>query len=191
MVASQNDHQATVSWLLKHTGLPSDHDWSNLSKLNLPNCGLSSLPHNLPEVLPNLSILFCPNNNFQELPPVVGRCKKLQMISFKSNRMTSIHPEALQPQLRWLILTGNQIQSLPDTIGRCHKLQKLMLSGNALTRLPSSIDQLHNLELVRLACNRLTEVCMNMFIIVFMSLFLFLNFFLPTSHPPNFCNSHT
>jgi Leucine-rich repeat (LRR) protein len=73
--------------------------------------------------------------------------------------MKRIHPDALQPQLRWLILTGNSITELPATIGRCKKLQKLMLSGNAIESLPESIDQLSNLELVRLACNQLHEVC--------------------------------
>ena len=80
------------------------------------------------------------------------------MVSFKENGMTSIHPDALQPQLRWLILTGNSIAEIPETIGRCGKLQKLMLSGNSLNSLPKSMDQLGNLELVRLACNNLQEV---------------------------------
>lgn len=80
------------------------------------------------------------------------------MVSFKDNGMTSIAPDALQPQMRWLILTGNQLTALPDTIGRCHKLQKLMLSGNRLSTLPSTISGCTSLELVRLACNQLTEV---------------------------------
>ena len=78
------------------------------------------------------------------------------MVSFKLNSITSIDPEALQPQLQWLILTGNKLMSIPDTIGRCSKLQKLMLSGNKLTELPPSISKCTNLELVRLACNELT-----------------------------------
>jgi Leucine-rich repeat (LRR) protein len=72
--------------------------------------------------------------------------------------MKRIHPDALQPQLRWLILTGNHITDLPETLGRCEKLQKLMLSGNELTFLPESINKLRRLELVRLACNQLEEV---------------------------------
>lgn len=72
--------------------------------------------------------------------------------------MKRIHPDALQPQLRWLILTGNNITELPETLGRCENLQKLMLSGNELTSLPESINKLRSLELVRLACNQLEEV---------------------------------
>ena len=79
------------------------------------------------------------------------------MISFKENGMKSIHPQALQPQLRWLILTGNRLTSLPEEIGKCHKLQKLMLSGNCIERLPNSIGACERLELIRLgtSCGRL------------------------------------
>lgn len=140
-------------------------EWSpttfiTITKLNLPGCGLSSLPSSLATHLPNLSILFCPKNNFQELPEVIGSCPKLQMVSFKSNGMKRIHPNALQPQLRWLILTDNALQAIPETIGRCHILQKLMLSGNSLRLLPEEIGNCKQLELVRLASNQLSEAPM-------------------------------
>ena len=133
---------------------------SNVTKLNLPNCGLSELPSQLPTALPNLSILFVPQNNFCEVPSVIGQCLKLQMISFKDqqhNQLTTVHPEALQRQLRWLILTNNAIKKLPDTIGRCINLQKCMLSGNQLQELPHTIVQCRKLELIRLASNQLTH----------------------------------
>jgi tRNA A-37 threonylcarbamoyl transferase component Bud32 len=142
-------------------------DWNpttftTITTLNLPVCGLSSLPSSMATYLPNLSILFCPNNNFQELPEVIGSCPKLQMVSFKSNGMKRIHPNALQPQLRWLILTDNALQAIPRTIGRCHILQKLMLSGNALRMLPEEIGNCKRLELVRLASNQLLEAPMTL-----------------------------
>jgi len=80
------------------------------------------------------------------------------MVAFKANHLTSIHPDALQPQLRWLILTDNNLTKLPDTIGRCTRLQKFMLSGNQLTELPDSIANCTNLELIRLSCNQLEKV---------------------------------
>lgn len=132
-------------------------DLGSLTKLDLPGCHLSKLPDALPTVLPNLSILFLSNNDFEQVPPVIGACKKLQMVAFKANKLTSIHPEALQSQLRWLILTDNKISVLPDTIGRCKKLQKFMLSGNLLSELPHSISLCHNLELIRLSSNRLEK----------------------------------
>lgn len=79
------------------------------------------------------------------------------MVSFKSNGMKRIHPDALQPQLRWLILTDNQIDEMPKEIGRCVILQKCMLSGNSLRSLPDEISNCTNLELIRLASNQLQE----------------------------------
>lgn len=137
--------------------LLGEADASSITKLDLSNRNLSTLPNNLPEILPNLSILFLSNNAFAELPAVIGRCKNLQMVAFKNNEMTTIHPDALQAQLRWLILTNNRITEIPIEIGRCQRLQKLMLSGNQIERLPTTMSQCKNLELVRLASNRLVE----------------------------------
>ena len=129
----------------------------HLTQLNLPNCGLSSLPSNLGTYLPNLSILFCPKNQFDELPAVIGSCPSLQMVSFKTNQMIRIHPDALQPQLRWLILTDNELTTIPREIGRCTILQKLMLAGNQIQHIPDEISNCIKLELVRLASNQLQE----------------------------------
>lgn len=130
---------------------------SAITKLDLSGCGLSTLPEGFAEALPNLSILFLSKNRFREMPAEIGVCKKLQMVAFKDNCMESIHPDALQPQLRWLILTDNKITELPNEIGRCTLLQKFMLSGNLLQELPESITNCQNLELVRLASNQLKE----------------------------------
>lgn len=130
---------------------------TNISKLDLSNCNLSTLPTRLPEAVPNLSILFLSKNRFREMPAVIGQCSKLQMIAFKDNGMKSIHPDALQSQLRWVILTDNMLTTLPEEIGRCCLLQKLMLSGNRLEQLPESIAKCTKLELIRLASNKLRK----------------------------------
>ena len=150
-----------VHQLLKLLKTPpsTDFDLTCMTKLDLFNCGLSTLPSCLPDALPNLSIAFLSNNQFTEIPAVIGACQNLQMVAFKSNGLTSIHPDALQSQLRWLILTDNKLTKLPDTLGRCKILQKFMLSGNLLTQLPDSISDCHNLELIRLSSNQLEEVC--------------------------------
>lgn len=131
--------------------------WDDITILNLTGCSLTSLPQGFEKAFPNLSILFLSNNSFREMPAVIGACPKLQMVAFKSNQMASIHPDALQPQLRWLILTDNNISTIPDTIGRCSRLQKFMLSGNQIQELPESIQNCTSLELIRLASNRLAE----------------------------------
>jgi len=134
-------------------------DLSSLVKLDLPNCKLTSLPTYLPQICPQLSILFVPKNKFTEVPGIIGQCLQLQMVSFKEcYTIESISPNALQKQLRWLILTGNKISKIPNEISRCMKLQKLMLSGNLLRTLPElELSKLTKLELIRVACNQLQQ----------------------------------
>lgn len=134
-------------------------DLSSLVKLDLPNCGLTSLPTCLPVLCPQLSILFVPKNKFTEVPGMIGLCLQLQMVSFKEcYTIESISPNALQKQLRWLIVTGNKITKIPTEISRCTELQKLMLSGNLLRTLPElELSTLTKLELIRVACNQLQQ----------------------------------
>jgi hypothetical protein len=123
----------------------------SLEVLNLTGNRLSDLPDTLPS-LTKLRILFCSENEFRHLPPVLGQCAGLSMIGFKSNRIEEV--PALPPSLRWLILTDNRIARLPASVGHCGPLQKLMLAGNRLDSLPDTMAACVNLELVRLAANR-------------------------------------
>jgi hypothetical protein len=123
----------------------------SLEILNLTGNDLSDLPGDLPR-LKKLRILFCSENDFRHVPPVLAECAGLSMIGFKSNRIDRV--EALPPSLRWLILTDNRIDRLPASLGDCLPLQKLMLSGNQLESLPGEMAACTNLELVRLAANR-------------------------------------
>lgn len=126
----------------------------SLEILNLTGNQLTSLPDHLPS-LRKLRILFCSENQFETLPPVLGRCEQLCIVGFKSNGITQVPPESLPKQLRWLILTNNQIAHIPETISECKRLQKLMLSGNSLTALPEGIARCNNLELLRIAANQI------------------------------------
>lgn len=129
----------------------------SLEILDLSGNRLSSLPADLPR-LGKLRILFCSDNEFTELPEVLGQCPGLTMVGFKANRIGRVGPEALSPGLRWLILTDNRIEALPDRIGHCGQLQKLMLAGNRLRTLPPTLAACTNLELLRLAANELHEL---------------------------------
>jgi Leucine-rich repeat (LRR) protein len=129
----------------------------SLEILDLSGNALSSLPDDLPR-LHKLRIIFCSDNLFTELPPVLGACTTLSMVGFKANRIRSVPAAALPPQLRWLVLTDNEIEELPDELGRRPLMRKLMLAGNRLRALPASMGNLHQLELLRIAANRLTEL---------------------------------
>lgn len=160
--ASEDDLELNDLLVLANISATTPFPLDYVTKLDLPNCGISSLPIGLPEALPNLSILFLSKNEFSEVPALLGRCKNLQMMAFRDNQLESIHPDALQPHTRWLILTNNKLQGLPDEIGNCRDLQKLMLSGNQITCLPNSISQCQKLELVRLASNKLSAPPMDL-----------------------------
>jgi hypothetical protein len=128
-----------------------------LEILDLSGNALSTLPDDLPR-LGKLRILFCSDNQFTELPEVLGRCPQLTMIGFKANRIGTVAGQALPRALRWLILTDNRIESLPAAIGDCKQLQKLMLAGNLLRTLPPEMAGCTGLELLRISANLLTEL---------------------------------
>jgi predicted Ser/Thr protein kinase len=128
-----------------------------LEILDLSGNALSTLPDDLPR-LGKLRILFCSDNQFTELPGVLGSCPQLTMIGFKANRIDTVAAGALPSALRWLILTDNRIETLPAAIGNCRQLQKLMLAGNLLRALPQEMANCTQLELLRIAANRLTEL---------------------------------
>ncbi len=125
----------------------------SLEVLNLSGNALTSLPDDLPR-LHRLRVVFCSDNPFTTLPPVLGQCTQLEMVGFKANQIQHVPAEALPPRLRWLTLTDNHIEALPAAIGNCHRLQKLMLAGNRLTQLPAELAQCSRLELLRIAANR-------------------------------------
>ncbi|MYM82360.1 protein kinase [Duganella sp. FT50W] len=129
----------------------------SLEILDLSGNALSSLPDDLHR-LHQLRIIFCSDNQFTELPAVLGACPALTMIGFKANQIRHVPAAALPAQLRWLVLTDNGIEDLPPALGERPQLQKLMLAGNRLRALPASMAGLHKLELLRIASNQLTAL---------------------------------
>jgi hypothetical protein len=128
-----------------------------LEILDLWGNALSALPDDLAR-LQRLRILFCSDNQFTELPAVIGQCVELEMVGFKANRIRQVPAAALPARLRWLILTDNQLSELPPEIGRCSRLQKLMLAGNQLQSLPAEMANCSGLELLRIAANQLSAL---------------------------------
>ncbi|KQV85122.1 protein kinase [Massilia sp. Root351] len=127
-----------------------------LEILDLSGNALSSLPADLPR-LARLQIIFCSNNQFAELPEILGACPELRMVGFKANRINSISCHALPAKLRWLILTDNRIADLPSELGN-RPLQKLMLAGNQLRTLPATMAACTTLELLRISANNFSAL---------------------------------
>ena len=129
----------------------------SLEILDLSGNALAELPDDVWR-LRRLRVIFCSENQFTELPDVLGACPELTMVGFKANRIRTVSAAALPAQLRWLILTDNALEALPAAIGDCSQLQKLMLAGNRLQTLPASLASCQQLELLRIAANRLVEL---------------------------------
>ncbi|MEO6117945.1 MAG: leucine-rich repeat-containing protein kinase family protein [Methylotenera sp.] len=129
----------------------------SLEILNLSGNALSSLPSDLSR-LHKLRVIFCSDNQFTELPEMLGQCLHLEMIGFKANKINKVSAASLPKKLRWLILTDNQIPELPSELGSCEHLQKLMLSGNQLQSLPIQMAACSRLELLRISANCFTKL---------------------------------
>ncbi|MEI7456365.1 MAG: leucine-rich repeat-containing protein kinase family protein [Nitrosomonadales bacterium] len=128
-----------------------------LEILNLSGNALSSLPDDLPR-LKKLRVIFCSDNQFTQVPEVLGCCTNLEMVGFKANQISRLPAASLPSALRWLILTDNQLSELPVGLGQCTRLQKLMLAGNRLQQLPEEMAACRQLELLRISANRFASL---------------------------------
>jgi Leucine-rich repeat (LRR) protein len=134
-----------------------------LTRVDLSDCGLTSIPDavfqlgeclellnlggNMISTLPDsmvafkkLRILFFAQNKFTHIPKVLGKLSSLYMLSFKSNQLCMIDDASLSPSICWLILTDNDISELPSSIGKLTGLRKLMLAGNRITHLNEELQ---------------------------------------------------
>ena len=125
-----------------------------LEVLNLSGNRLTDLPPDMGR-FKKLRIVFGSNNLFEQLPESLGECASLEVVGFKATRIRHVPAEALPPRLRWLILTDNAVDQLPDVLGERPALQKLMLAGNRLKALPEGLADAQNLELLRLSANHI------------------------------------
>jgi hypothetical protein len=115
---------------------------------------LTDLPGELTRFT-KLKVGFFSNNDFERIPEVIASLPQLEMIGFKSCKISSIQDNDFPKDIKAIILTGNQITQLPSSIGNYRVLKKLMLAGNKLQTLPQELLNCQNLELLRLPMNEL------------------------------------
>jgi len=124
-----------------------------LEILDLSNNLLDHVPETIAR-FKKLRILFLSNNRFTAFPLILGQCRSLSMIGFKSNAISYIPEHAFPETLRWLILTDNAVERLPASIGNCRPLEKVALAGNKLSHLPEELSACKNLALLRISANQ-------------------------------------
>ncbi|XP_066527344.1 leucine-rich repeat-containing G-protein coupled receptor 6 [Hoplias malabaricus] len=110
---------------------------TSLQVLTLTRAGLSTLPPNLCQQLPNLRVLELSHNAIEELPSF-NHCTSLQEIGLQHNLIKHIDLKTFQIHtLRSLDLSCNRIQTIhPDAFRPLQSLSKLDLSDNQLSVLP-------------------------------------------------------
>lgn len=129
----------------------------SLEILDLSDNPLTDLPPDIGR-LKRLRVLFCSQSRITRLPPALGDCPCLGQIGIRGGVLESIPGESLPPALRWLTVTDNRLTSLPVELGRRPALEKLLLSGNRLAAVPESLGEAPRLELLRLSANRLERL---------------------------------
>jgi hypothetical protein len=120
--------------------------------LDVAKGSLLELPANF-HLLKQLKIAFFSQNKFTSIPEVLGECKNLDILGFKSCQIEHIGESTLPSTLRWLILTDNRIKALPPSIESLQKIKKLALAGNRLESLPETMKNCRSLELLRIGAN--------------------------------------
>lgn len=123
-----------------------------LEILDLSNNALDHVPDEIVR-FKKLKILFLSNNRFTTFPLILGQCRSLSMIGFKSNAISYIPEHAFPETLQWLILTNNEVERIPASIGHCKPLEKVALAGNKLKELPEELSACKNLALLRISAN--------------------------------------
>jgi hypothetical protein len=95
-----------------------------LRQLDLANNRISSLPVGFGNSFPELEILFLSSNRFSgalnaQTIAELKALKKLRMVAFRENQLTSIPSNAFPESVDWLILTSNALETV-CTFVLCH-----------------------------------------------------------------------
>ncbi|KAM0943283.1 putative leucine-rich repeat domain superfamily [Dioscorea sansibarensis] len=126
-------------------------------KVDLSGMSLSSFPSTCLN-LASITKLDLSNNNLQSIPEsLTARLLNIIVLDVHSNQLNSI-PNSIGclSKLKSLDVSGNLLDSLPITIENCRALEELNVNFNKLTRLPDTMGfELMNLKILRVNSNKL------------------------------------
>ncbi|MFA5878922.1 MAG: NEL-type E3 ubiquitin ligase domain-containing protein [Candidatus Margulisiibacteriota bacterium] len=124
-------------------------------ELNLSRLRLTSLPRELFDFLPQLTILDLSNNQLTALPSL-DHLGQLTDISVSNNQLTALPSLDHLEQLVNFDLANNQLTVLPS-LDHLGQLAGIRVSNNQLTALPS-LDHLGQLIFINVSNNQLTAL---------------------------------
>ncbi|BGP00932.1 hypothetical protein JCM10021v2_004621 [Rhodotorula toruloides] len=154
---------------------PSLADYSALTRLNLTNCGLTSIGfvkqaaatltwlnvsgNDLSgpdawkgvEELRTLFVLNASHCGLTAVPPCIARLSTLKALVLSHNSLTKLEHVANLPDLNTIVISNNSLTSLPASLATLPSLKKISAAHNQLTPsgLPdlSPLSHLHELRL--------------------------------------------
>ena len=125
---------------------PFDHvpeviaDCPNLSMVGFKACQIKRVSSEAFQ--PFLRWLILTDNQIQELPAAIGRCRSMQKLMLSGNQLSSLPEElAACENLELLRLAANRFESLPEWLLNMPRLAWLAIAGNPLAR-PETSDQI-------------------------------------------------
>ena len=138
---------------------PDIKNLTNLVLLNLSRnpiqCQTSKDYQGLPvelSRLPALRCLFMSECGLKVVPPVIWKCKGLEVLDISINKIEEISPKLGDlTKLKHLNVQQTNIKTLPQEIACCQDLKELLMWGNPIQSLPVSMQYLTLLD--RLAIN--------------------------------------
>ncbi|KAJ0985132.1 hypothetical protein J5N97_003488 [Dioscorea zingiberensis] len=131
-----------------------------ITKLDLSNNNLESIPESMMARLLNLVVLDVHSNQLRVLPNSIGCLSKLKVIDVSSN-MLEFLPKTIENcrALEEVNVNFNKLTRLPDTMGfELTNLEKLSVNSNKLVYLPFSTSHLTGLRYLDVHLNSLRSL---------------------------------
>ncbi|XP_015218886.2 nyctalopin [Lepisosteus oculatus] len=138
-----------------------------LTRLDLSDCNLFSLPDRIFLEQIALQELFCFQNNFRRIPGAIRGMENLTHVYLERNKIEAVAYNSLLglTNLKYLNLQENRINVIHDQAFQdCRRLENFYLNDNLLSDLPrESFKGLRRLKMLNLGGNLLTNVSKSWF----------------------------